>query len=265
MKIKIPFSTLLSNQETTLSLALDQPYVFVIKKQEGDSVTFEGIDVEYVSKIQKIFCDLTHKYNKEMSGIHICYNETFPLCNDVVVLCSMILYCEWHKIKVNKYELWKMMEGYIDCPHEMVSALFGSLCASYIGESYAMIRYLVQNDYRFCITLLQDEIKDKHIIDAKISQSKDALLAKAFEIGNSIILRKLYEEEIRDLLLSSKQEWITYAKEHSSIGTIFKSNVLIHIFEQAQDANQFQQKMREKGYLQCFVCNVNRCGYVVER
>lgn len=109
--------------------------------------------------------------------------------------------------RLNKYEIFDIctaMEGH---PDNVAPAIFGSLTVSFMeDEKPNMIRYLVNQDIRFCAiipdyptltqearSVLPDTLSYQ---DAIYNLGRCAALAKALEIGNPMIIKKACKDKM---------------------------------------------------------------------
>lgn len=110
---------------------------------------------------------------------------------------------------LNKYEIFAIcteMEGH---PDNVAPAIFGSLTVSFMeDEKPNMIRYLVNQDLRFCAIIpdyetLTEEAravlpKQLSYQDAIYNIGRCAALAKALEIGNPMIIKRACKDKMHE-------------------------------------------------------------------
>lgn len=110
---------------------------------------------------------------------------------------------------MNKYELFELatqMEGH---PDNVAPAVFGALCVSFMEtEKPSMIRYGIKRDLIFVTIIPNFEVSTKMAREvlptemtyaqAVYQMGRVAALAKAMEIGNSMIIQKACKDQMQE-------------------------------------------------------------------
>lgn len=205
--------------------------------------------------------------HETVSGVRICVETDIPYARGLgssatCIVAGLVGANALMGNRLNKYEIFDLatqMEGH---PDNVAPAVFGGLCVSFMSdEKPTMIRYGIKQDLLF-VTMIPDyEVstkKAREVLPTQLSyqdaiyqMGRCAALAKAMEIGNTLIMKKACTDKMHEpyrCVLIPEYEDVHALVMEEGAATMFISgsgSTMIAIVQGVDCAEQMTQRLKE--------------------